>query len=112
MADISDLKPNDLVSLHAIYKYNIATSFPVNEEATFESISAACGLNTIDLRRLLRHAVTNQIFQEPRPGIVKHTAASKLLAEDSLMRDFVGIACEEKFPAAARVEWLAFSDIM
>lgn len=104
MADNGDLKPNDLVSLHAIYKYNIATSFPINEETTFEKISAACGLNVIDLRRLLRHAMTNQIFAEPQPGIVKHTAASKLLAEDPLLWDFVGINCEERFPAAARVE--------
>lgn len=50
--------------------------------------------------------MTNQIFEEPQPGIVRHTAASKLLAEDPLMRDFVGISCEERFPAAARVEGL------
>lgn len=47
--------------------------------------------------------MTNHIFEEPRKGIVAHTAASRLLAEDQLMRDFVGIACEEHFPGAPRV---------
>jgi hypothetical protein len=93
----------DNLSLHCIYAFKIAHAFPVDGEATFEDISAACGLNVIDTRRILRHAMTNHIFQEVRPGTVVHTAASKLLATDPLVSDFVGIGCEERFQAAAYV---------
>lgn len=53
---------------------------------------------------MLRHAMTNSIFREPKPGVVAHTAASKLMAEDPLIFDFIGIASEERFQAAAHVE--------
>jgi hypothetical protein len=81
----------------------MATTFPVDEETTFENISQRCGLNVIDTRRILRHAMTNHIFCEPRPGVVAHTAASRLLAENSLVRDFVGMGSEETFQSAAHV---------
>ena len=46
--------------------------------------------------------MTEHIFCEPQPGIVAHTAASRLLAENAPMRDFVGSVCEVRFPASAR----------
>ena len=46
--------------------------------------------------------MTDQIFCEPRPGFVAHTAASRLMAENPLMQDFVGNVCEVRFPASAR----------
>lgn len=53
---------------------------------------------------MLRHAMTRHIFQESREGMVKHTAASKLLASNPLMGQWVGMVTEEMWPAAARVE--------
>lgn len=53
---------------------------------------------------MLRHAATNHIFKEIRKGVVVHTAASRMLAEDSQMRDWVVVNCEEMWPAAERVE--------
>ena len=38
-------------------------------------------------------------------GIVAHTTISRLLAQDKHLRDYVGMICEERFPASARVEW-------
>ncbi|KAI9839036.1 MAG: hypothetical protein M1837_002290 [Sclerophora amabilis] len=103
---------NDLIGLQAIYRYGIAMSFPVDEEASYEQISRSCGLNEPDLRRIMRHAMTKQVFKEPRKGFVAHTAASKVLAEMPLMRDWVGMVCEEMWPSAARtvdamVKWPA-----
>ena len=91
-----------MLSLQAVYHYKIASSFPVPSTATFAELSAACGLNEIDLRRLLRHAMKNHVFQE-QDGKVAHTAASRILAENAMMRDIVGIMCEEMFPGASRV---------
>lgn len=50
---------------------------------------------------MLRHAMTNHIFCEPTPGIVAHTAKSRVLATDSSMRDWVGFCTEDLFPATA-----------
>ena len=52
---------------------------------------------------MLRHAMTYRIFREPQKGIVAHTAASKTLAETPLLRDWIGQACEDMWPAASRV---------
>ena len=80
----------------------MALAFPIDETISFEALSAACGLNAIDLRRLVRHAMANHIFQE-RGGKVAHTAASRVLAENGKMVDIIGLMCEEMFPGAARV---------
>lgn len=91
----------DSVSLQFIYAYDMANTFPIDGEATFEQISEKCGLNLIDTRRVLGYAMTNHIFKEVRPGVVAHTAASKLLATDPMLTDYVGIVVEERFQAAA-----------
>lgn len=95
---------DDVVSLQAIYRYQIASSVPLDDEISFEEISKRCGLNEIDLRRILRHAMTNYIFQEPRKGFVAHTAATRILAEDRLFSDLIGMRTEEQFLASSRVE--------
>jgi hypothetical protein len=92
-----------VLCLQAIYRYRIALSFGVDEQPDFETVSERCNLNVIDLRRILRFSMTNQIFCEPRPNIVAHTAASRLLAENMLVREFVGAVVDEKFPASAHV---------
>nr|POE49518.1 o-methyltransferase gsfb [Quercus suber] len=74
-------------------------------QRSFEDLSETTGLNVVDLRRVLRHAMCNHIFDEPRTGYVVHTAASRLLAENKLMYDFTGIGTEEKFPSAPRVSY-------
>jgi hypothetical protein len=101
---------NFLISLQAIYRFQLATSFPSGEdEATFAEISRASGLAEADLRRILRHAMTNHIFREPRKGVVAHTAASKMLAVNPLMHQWVGMVSEEMWPSAARVRKSQFT---
>lgn len=60
-------------------------------------------LDPVNLARALRHAMTNQIFCEPKPGVIAHTAASRLLAEDDALQDWVGFNSDDIFPAAANV---------
>lgn len=88
--------------MQAISRFKMASSFPPHSEATFAQISEACGLNEPDVRRLLRHAMTKHIFHEPRKGVVVHTAASRLLAEDAQMLDWVGASSDELWQAAAQ----------
>ena len=80
------LQHNNLISLQAIYRFKIATSFSTDEETSFTQLAHACQLNEADLSRILRHAITNRIFKEPRKGIVAHTAASKILADNPFLK--------------------------
>ncbi|KAI9658190.1 MAG: hypothetical protein M1831_004037 [Alyxoria varia] len=97
------LEHSTLISIQAIYRFGIATSFAVNEEVTYEHIASNTGLTQGSLKRLLRHAMTKHIFQERRKGAVSHTASSQALAENKDFRDWVGMVCEEMWPSAARV---------
>ncbi|KUJ09465.1 S-adenosyl-L-methionine-dependent methyltransferase [Mollisia scopiformis] len=94
---------NNSLSLHAIYHYKIAQSFPIHETATFAQIAEKVDLDEINVRRFLRHAMTNRIFKEVEPGVVAHTAASRVLAEDQMINDWVGFCVEDIWPAASRV---------
>ena len=78
-------------------------SFPVGEETTFEAIARSVGLDVKNVRRFLRHAMTDYLFCEPRKEVVAHTGLTKLLREDGLLHDCVANALEELWPAAARV---------
>lgn len=89
--------------MQTIHRFKIYHCFDWNEIISYEELSDRCGLNVIDLKRLLRLAMTRRVFHEPRPGYVGHTASSRLLAENKRVRDFSGIICEERFPASAKV---------
>ncbi|RKF61752.1 O-methyltransferase gsfB [Erysiphe neolycopersici] len=97
----NDAHHSNSLSLHAIYHYKIVKSFPIHETASFAQISKRIGLSELNVRRFLRHAMTNRIFKEIKPGVVAHTAASRILAENSKMDDWVGFCVEEMWQAAA-----------
>lgn len=99
----------DLISLHIIVDYGIAKSFPVDQEATFAKISETCGLGEQEVRHVLRHAMTKRIFREPRKGVVAHTAASRLLAQDTTFADYVDVSLGEMWPAASQVCSIAYA---
>jgi hypothetical protein len=90
-------------SFHA-FKLGITTnnttakSFPINETATYAQIAEAVNLDELNVRRFLRHAMTNRIFKEVSPGVIAHTAASRILAENGPMQDWVGFCVEDMFP--------------
>ncbi|KAI9732978.1 MAG: hypothetical protein M1818_007411 [Claussenomyces sp. TS43310] len=90
-------------SLSAMNHFKIANSFPVGSTATFAEISKKVNLDEMNVRRLMRHAMTNRIFKEVSPGVVAHTAASRVLAEDAVMQDWVGTCTEDFYPASAQV---------
>lgn len=46
--------------------------------------------------------MTKRIFQEPRKGVVTHTAASRLLVEDEQTADWVGASTDDLWQAAAQ----------
>lgn len=88
--------------MQAVARFNIATSFPTHKEATFAEIAAKCQLDESVTRRLIRQAITHNIFIEPRKGVVAHTSVSKLLAEDPQLVDWVAVNCDELWQAGSQ----------
>ncbi|CAI4211359.1 unnamed protein product [Parascedosporium putredinis] len=76
---------------------------PLDGTITMEELGAKTSLDMVNLARILRHAMTNNVFQEPSPGVIAHTATSRLLAEDENLRAWLGFHLEEIFPASAHV---------
>ncbi|KFX93081.1 hypothetical protein V490_05014 [Pseudogymnoascus sp. VKM F-3557] len=91
---------NNSLSLKAVSQFKLANAFPVGSTATFAELSKAANVDEMNIRRLLRHAMTNRIFKEVEPGVVAHTAASKTLAEDDLLQDWVGYCVQDLWPSA------------
>ena len=92
-----------MISLHAICRFELATKIPPSTGyATFEEISQGSGLSEAMTRRLLRHAISHRIFHEPEKGIVTHSGASKYLAENPNMRQWIAMVSEEMWPAATK----------
>lgn len=85
----ADRPPANLVPL--------AAPIPLAELATKTT------LDPVNLARVLRYAMTNHVFCEPEPGLVAHTAASKALAQDTSLQDWVGFNADDVLPAAGKV---------
>jgi hypothetical protein len=105
------------VSLNAVRRFDFANSFAPDDEATFAGIAQYAGLSESITKSLLHHAMTMRIFQEPRKGVVAHTARSMLLREKRIL-NFIGTGMDEMNSAALQVnlsllrwsycEWLKF----
>lgn len=92
--------PNQLLSQLVIVRFGLARTVPIDGEATFADIAAASGLGETQVRKVIRHAIAHRIFQEPRPGVVIHSAASRLLAEDADLADWVRWCADDNWSAA------------
>ncbi|KUJ14270.1 O-methyltransferase [Mollisia scopiformis] len=94
--------PVNLVTLQAINRFKVAQHVPIDGSISYKELSALCSVNESQLRRLIRHAMTNRIFCEPEKDQVMHTAASKLLVEDPRMDAWVFFLTDYFWPATAR----------
>lgn len=91
-------------SLHAIYRFNLASLFPIGEEISFSSLAERADLAEGDLSRIVRHAIAHhRVFCEPRKGVLAHSAASRRMAESALVRAIMWLTFEEVWPASAKV---------
>ncbi|KAI1872857.1 uncharacterized protein JN550_003731 [Neoarthrinium moseri] len=99
---LTSFQHNELVSQHVILRFRIAEAVPVGGETTFEQLAMTSGLNEMQLRKLLRHAMAQRIFTEPRPGVVAHTAASRLLVEDEGLYNWLRFSTDDLWHAACR----------
>lgn len=97
---LTSFSENDLVSQQAVARFNLAQAFPVESEITFGELSAAVGLGEKHVKKLVRHAMTQKIFCEPRPGVIAHSACSRLIAEDEAIHSYLRFKTDDLWHAA------------
>lgn len=78
---------------------------PKEGGTTFESLAVDCGLKVVDMRRFLRVAIARHVFKEPRIGSISHTAASRLLVDDTGLEAWILNIAQEFWPSLARVSF-------
>ena len=99
-----DLCQMNASSLQAIYRFDIPNKVPIHGDISYEELAKLCQIRESDLRRILRFSMAfHRLFRESRKGFVAHTAASRLLAENPLMRDDLGMWFEDCWPSMAQV---------
>ncbi|KXT03533.1 hypothetical protein AC578_1612 [Pseudocercospora eumusae] len=94
---------HDMSSLRWVYHFKLADYVPLEGSISYEEVAQKAGVNDLQCKRIMRHAMTNHIFREPKTGYVAHTAASALLVRNRGVRDWVGFTTEESFLCAAKL---------
>ncbi|KAI9703100.1 MAG: hypothetical protein M1820_005972 [Bogoriella megaspora] len=91
------------VSTKIVLRFKLDQSFPVGESTTFEAMSKYSGINTMNVRRVVRHAIMNhRLFQEKTSGIITHSALTAVLAGDRLVRNALVVELDEFWPAGVQ----------
>lgn len=88
------------MGVQGITRFGLAHAIPVGGEASIDELAAKAKIGETHMRRLIRLATSQHIFQEIRPGVISHTAASRLLAEDELLYQWMGFKTEEGWKGA------------
>ncbi|KAK5995933.1 Chlorophenol O-methyltransferase [Cladobotryum mycophilum] len=98
------------LSLQAIWEFKVAQAVPLDGMISYEDLTTKVvelndGLDIpmLNLRRLIRHAMTNRLFVEPKKGFVAHTRTSRLLLEDVPLNSWVGFMCNDLWLPIANV---------
>lgn len=89
--------------LQFISRFDIANKVPVDGETTFAALAASTGVNHTALCSILRQGIAYRVFQEPRPGVIVHSSASRQIAEDPRIASWLASAVDELWPAAGKV---------
>ncbi|EED16326.1 O-methyltransferase, putative [Talaromyces stipitatus ATCC 10500] len=94
---------NLLAYLKLISRFDLASKVPITGEITFVDLAATVGVDRAALTSILRLGIAHRIFREPRPGFIAHSAASRLIAEDTRVASWVGANVDDMWPAAEKV---------
>ncbi|KAK3671767.1 hypothetical protein LTR78_008312 [Recurvomyces mirabilis] len=94
----------DTTTLQWLYHYDIPSAVPNQDSISYADLAKKLNLNQHKMTRILRHAMTNNIFLEPIPGHIAHSSLSKQLAEPgNLIRGPVGNLTQTVYPAVSRM---------
>ncbi|KAI1411891.1 putative O-methyltransferase [Hypoxylon sp. FL1857] len=101
---------NQLLPMKFVSQFGIAKKVPLDGGIAYEELAASIGVDSSVVRRILRFAIAHRVFKQPDPGVVAHSAASRQVAEDPAMADWVSANVNEMWPSAektveALVKW-------
>ncbi len=85
-------------------QFNIFDAVPLTGDVSYADIAEKVGLSEQLVRRVLRYAMTLQIFAETAPGSgrIVHTATSAEAAKSPLLRAWIGHQVEEVASCAVK----------
>ncbi|TGJ84797.1 hypothetical protein E0Z10_g3946 [Xylaria hypoxylon] len=90
-------------SLQIISRHDIARKVPKEGTISFTELAKATDLHVNDLKRIMRYAMSfHRLFVEPQEGFVAHSAGSKKLATDEIVRAGLGQSFNEFYGSFAR----------
>lgn len=73
-------------------------------EKSFAEIAEAAGVDEDRIRRVLKLAILNGLFKEPRPGFVSHTGMSALMSQQDVgVSAVVGHVIDDIYPASCKL---------
>ena len=75
----------------------------MDEQISYGDLARRCGIDERDLRQIMRMAIVNHIFHEPRKGVVAHSALSKCLVQIPHLSTWLGHTCTDSLTSKARV---------
>jgi hypothetical protein len=90
-------------TLQAIYRFKIAQAVPLSGTISIGDLARATSLSEVNTARIIRSAAVHNVFREPTPGLISHSAISCLIAEDEGIYALVGHMTDAAFPASARM---------
>ncbi|KAI1212023.1 putative O-methyltransferase [Annulohypoxylon truncatum] len=97
---LTSFQHNELIGQQVVTRFKLADAVPIGGEITFAELAATTGLHEVHLRKILRLAIAQHIFTEPRPGVVAHSAASRLIAENKVLADWLRYSSDDLWHAA------------
>ncbi|KAK8108546.1 hypothetical protein PG984_014347 [Apiospora sp. TS-2023a] len=89
-----------------IFDFDIPHHVPLTETdrdrdgISYDALSEAVGIGPTVLRQILRAGMPYHMFHEPRPGHVAHTATTKVMARQPLIKDWTGLSNDVLLPGA------------
>ncbi|KAI8946355.1 putative O-methyltransferase [Xylaria longipes] len=90
-------------SLQIISRHDIARKVPIEGTISFTELAEATDLHVNDLKRIMRYAMSfHRLFVEPQEGFIAHSAGSKKLATDEIVRAGLGQSFNEFYGSFAR----------
>lgn len=105
------LQSQQLVYYELIARLDLARRVPLSHDKdndndykgiTYAALATQTGIAEASLKRHLRYAITNGIFSETDSGLLTHSPASRIIAEDEDVRSFLSTLFTDIFPAHRR----------
>jgi 6-hydroxytryprostatin B O-methyltransferase len=75
----------------------------LEEAMAYDELAESANVPIVELKRMIRLAITSHIFSEPDEGFVKHTPFSRAFAHDENLRRGIPFFCDAVMPAAAKM---------